>query len=151
VPENSIISKLSEKERRLMQEIIILFYKHCRGYGNRMMNDRVISYLGERGHKISGERFREVLGIIRRNDSCTKYLKKYCGIVRHAFIVSEPSRSGGYWWTEDQKEMRRFWIKQLGRTSEEMKNVGPLSKLFDYNEQQLQIIEFINEALKSIA
>jgi hypothetical protein len=142
---------MPERDRKLMKEVILLFHKYAYGYSNRMMNDRVISYLAEKGYKVTGEKFRDLLGVIRRNDSCAKYLKKYHGIVRHAFIVSESSKSGGYWWTEDLKEMKKFWMKQLGRTGEEMRNVGPLSKLFDYNEKQLQIIEFINDALKSTA
>lgn len=134
-----------------MKEVILLFHKYAYGYSNRMMNDRVIAYLAEKGYKVTGEKFRDLLGVIRRNDSCTKYLKKYHGIEKHAFIVSESSRKGGYWWTEDLNEMKTFWENQHKRICETMSNAKPLYVLFGYHEQQLQIIGLLNQDKKSIA
>jgi hypothetical protein len=145
---STLISQLPEKDRKLLAAIIILFYKKINGYGNRLVSGKVLELLREEGHDINDAHFRDILGIIRRDDSCTKYLKKYHQVVQHAFIVSS---NEGYWWTEDLKEMKTFWESQHGRVCEIMSNSKPLYKLFGYHEDQLQIIEFINQKNKSIA
>jgi hypothetical protein len=142
------LEDLSKENRALMKAIVLLFYTKHQGKSCAIKSDRIVSILStleyEIDHRmvhldITDAKFRALLGVIRRHNSCSKYLKKYHGIERHAFIVSS---SQGYYWTEDINEMMEFWESQHGRICETMQNVHALYTLFGYSREQLQLFDW---------
>jgi hypothetical protein len=129
------IKQLSEKHRAILKAIVTLFHERFNGPENIAQSPAIVEVLRSQGHRINDASFRGYLGIIRRHDSCTKYLKKYHGIIQHAFIVSN---NEGYFWTEDLEEMKAFWKSQHGRVKEIMTNVKPLYKMMGWTEEQLK-------------
>ena len=132
------ISQLTPKQRAILKDIIVTFYEKFNCRSNAVHSDRIVSILNVEGHSLNDASFRAYLGIIRYNDSCTKYLKKYHNRLQHAFIVA--TTSDGYWWTEDEKEMLAFWESQHRRIKKTMSNVKPLYKLKGYTEEQIKIM-----------
>jgi hypothetical protein len=132
------ISDLNPKQRALLKSIVELFYEKFNGRSNIVVSERIVSLLQQEGHQVGDAKFRSLLGVIRRNRSCTKYLKKYYGIEQHAFVVSN---NEGYWWTTDMDEMKEFWKSQHGRVCEIMMNSHELYEIMGFNSDQLRIFE----------
>jgi hypothetical protein len=134
----SAIAHLNDKERALLKAIIELFYEEVNGYPKKITSDQVLFRLAERGHDITDATFRRYLGLIRENNSCRKYLKKYKGQQDPwAFILSS---NEGYWWSEETAEMRAFWESMHGRAIAILTNVKPLYILFGFSEEQIKIL-----------
>ncbi|RYD92968.1 MAG: hypothetical protein EOP50_11895 [Sphingobacteriales bacterium] len=133
----SAISHLSDQERSLLRAIVELFFEEVNGYAKKITNDQVLFRLAERGHHIEGAAFRRYLAIIRRHNSCRKYLLQYQQRDAWAFIISS---NEGYWWSEDLNELREFWESMHERGKSIMMSVKPLYLLFGFSEEQLRLL-----------
>jgi hypothetical protein len=80
----------------------------------KIKSDDIVREIRNRGYAMDGGQLREIMGHIRRND-----------LVSPGFILSD---NGGYWYSEDLKEMEKAWESELSRAKSILNNFMPLKK-----------------------
>ena len=114
-PENILTS---EKHERVVNLLVKSFRANYNDADHKIKSVEIIEKLKVRNYRVHDAEIRELIGFIRRNDLCAP-----------GFILSDHE---GYWYSEDENEMKKVWESQHGRAIEIMTNFAPLHKRFKH-------------------
>ena len=120
--------ELSPEQIRAAGLIILSMKNKYNSDKMKIKAKEIIIRLDGRGYKIHDADLRRIIGHIRRNDMCSP-----------GFILSD---NGGYWYSEETKDLKKVWETEYGRALAILKNFSPLRKRFKHLISKEQVIIF---------